>query len=127
MMTMMRGLDASGCAVRASRLHVGLQLGEGALRAAQVAGAEGLAERGEIVLNRVVARTRWLPIGGLAAGLRALLKLLERLECLLGAGEVSVLERTGELFEILRPLLHEAAPIGLSETGIGRDAGNRHV
>ena len=72
MMTMMRGLDGPGGAVRGSRLHVGLQLGKGALRAGQVAVAEGFAKSGEIVLDRVVGLTRLLPIGGRATGLSTL-------------------------------------------------------
>ena len=125
-MTVVRGLNGPGCAVLEGRLHIALQLGKSALRGAQVAGAEGLAKSGEIVLKRVVAATRWLPIRGLAARVIALLKLLQRRVRLLGSGEISGLERTGELFEILHPLMHEAAPIGLGETGIGRDAGNGH-
>ena len=61
MMAMMGGLGA-GCAVRAGRLHIGLQLGEGALRAAEIPRGEGFAKSGEIALNWVVAGTRWLLI-----------------------------------------------------------------
>ena len=55
MMAMVRGFDASRCAVLESCFHIGLQLGEGGLRSGKVARAKGLAEGGEVVLNRVVA------------------------------------------------------------------------
>ena len=123
-MAMMRGLDAAGIAGLERRLHIRLQLGEGTLRATQVAGAEGFAKGGEVVLNRAVGR---LSTGGLATGLSGLLKLQQCRVSVLGSGEVSGLERTGELLEILLPLIYSTAPIGLGQTQVGRHAGNGHV
>jgi hypothetical protein len=55
MMAVMRGLDTPGCAILESRLHIGLQLREGALGGVHVARLEGLTKGGEVVLYRVVA------------------------------------------------------------------------
>lgn len=97
----------------ARRLQIVLQLREGALRRTQIARLESLPQRLEVGADRVAARR------GLGT-VRVLIRqqLLQRRVGLLGSRQVSGLERTGELFEILHDLLASTLPLRLSRTGI---------